>query len=455
MIAFSTKRRPFGGRETIEFGRAPAIVPVPASKGSTVVVLCVVSLFSAVAALQPLGAILMIGAIILALLLYRAGPDGSLVWLLLLPWQFLPGISANILYNPWLWIGIVRLVWASREAPHRSPGFVLGVTTLPAAYLLYSVLFGVESYSLLYWTIPTIVLFVSFFVKGLNVERVAKSLYEVGILCSALTLLEFVSGISTNAFLASSSQVAQYLASDRALGPTGNPLFTSSILIVSFFFVPPHRRFSPWVQALILVAILVTGSKSAVIALLVGVSFSLYQYGVKRILGLVATLALLMAGALYFVPGSVAAASARFSVFGSLDDFDPDRAFTLDFVLSRILERPFGGVPVGSVLEDKMRGTPVEGGAQYGIESTWLAMAADIGVLPILLVFLVLCITVIRTFRSRSAPAILALAASLFFWNGLFGAWVVAPLWVILLALSDRSSSHNLISHDENKLRST
>lgn len=447
MIASWTNPRPIG--------RPGPSLPEPTSfrirtastSRWTIVVLLAVCIVSGIAALQPTVAILLIGLTVLALLLYRAGPDASLVWLLLLPWQFLPGVSANILYNPWLWAGIVRLIWAAQKSPHRSPSFVIGVITLPMAYVFYSVVFGVESYSLLYWTLPTLVLSASFYVKGIDIDRVGAALYKVGIVCSTLTLLEFVSSMSLNAILASSSQVAQYLASDRALGPTGNPLFTSSILIVSFFFVPPHKRSSPWMQALIVVAILVTGSKSAVIALLAGVVFSLYQYGLKRMLGLVASLGLLMTGALYFRPKSVEAAFARFSVFGRLNDFDPDRAFTLDFVLGRIYEHPFGGVPVGSVLEDKMRGSPVEGGSQYGIESTWLAMAADIGLIPIVLVFLCLCLTVVRAFGVRSSPALLALVISLFFWNGFFGAWVIAPLWVILLAFSDGCRRRQTMTH--------
>lgn len=385
-------------------------------------------------ALRPvLGALVVAGGVF-AVMLARLGRDASLVWLLVVPWQFIPGIDANILLNPWLWVAVVRLLTARRLDEQRPTKLALAIAILlPVSYLLEWLFFGVSEPSLLLWMVPYIPLAVSFALVPPNPGVIQRHLFYVGVAMAALLFLEAMAGLSSNFFIQSNASVQEYLRSERALGSAGNPLFTSSILIVAFFLAPNAYIWSRLAQAAILVAALLTGSKSAVIGLAVGVLLLAISKGLKRF-------AAASVGVLVVLLGIQAAADSafkhifqRFAVFSDLRTSDPDRAFTTDFVMNWLQLYPFGGTPIGSALIDKRLLSPVSGGSRFGIESTWLAMAADTGVV---LVGVSLVLIVMHVFRNRADPkaeSLLAFTVSLFFWNGLFGAWVIAPLFLLLV----------------------
>lgn len=365
---------------------------------------------------------------------WRIGWDRALVWSLLIPWQFLPFIKANILLNPWLWLAFFRLLSTKPNFQggtwHWGTGLL--VFAPPFAYLASAALFGVDAISLLYWTLPALALGVSFVVRKPDPKLLRDSLFGVGCLFAVLVIVEFTTDVSFNLLLADVPGVRDYLRGTRALGPAGNPLFSSAVLLAAFFAIPRQLRFGNVVRAIFIVAIIMTGSKSAIIGLAVGLPIAVFALGLKRSVGLAFSLA---AGAfvlLTTLPSAAQALAERYSVFENLQESDPDRAFTTRFVLQSVVERPLGGLPIGRVLLEKQLRSPVANGDIFGIESTWLAMASDVGAVVVIVVALVVCWRLISAFHRWESVALFALFVSLFFWNGFFGAWVIIPIWICL-----------------------
>lgn len=364
----------------------------------------------------------------------RIGWDRSLVWSLLIPWQLLPFIKANILLNPWLWIAIFRLLSKKTHVGGRNCHWSTNVLVFapPFAYIASAAIFGVDAVSLLYWTIPALAMGASFVLRRPDPEVLRGSLFGVGCMFTLLVIVEFVTDLSFNAFIADVPGVRDYLRGSRALGPAGNPLFSSAVLLVTFFAIPRNLKFGNWVRALFIVAIIMTGSKSAVIGLAVGLPIAVFALGLKRSFGLAFSL---LAGVFLLIttlPTAAQALSERYAVFENLQESDPDRAFTTRFVLQSILERPMGGLPIGRVLLEKQLRSPVANGDIFGIESTWLAMASDVGAGVVIVLALVVCWRLLSAFRKWESVALFALFVSLFFWNGFYGAWIIIPLWVCL-----------------------
>lgn len=420
-------------------GRSSLQAFLPPAGPTWVVVGLAILLTSGIATLgvfKPLLGALAVAGGVFAVVLARVGRDASLVWLLVVPWQFIPGIDANILFNPWLWVAFIRLLTARRrdeEPPTKIVLLIVGL--LPAGYLVEWLFFGVNEPSLLLWMVPYIPLAVSLAIVPPSPAVIQRHLFYAGVAMAVLVLLESTVGLSLNSLIQSNLSVQEYLRSGRALGSAGNPLFTSSILMVAFFLPPNASIWTRLAQAAILAASLLTGSKSAVIGLAVGVLLLAISKGLKRF-------AAASAGILFVLLGIQAAADSafrnvfqRFAVFSDLRTSDPDRAFTTDFVLNWVQIHPFGGTPIGAALVDKRLLSPVSGGSRFGIESTWLALAADTGIFFVGLSLLLIVVHVIRSRADPKAQALCALAVSLFFWNGLFGAWVIGPL-LLLLALS-------------------
>lgn len=389
---------------------------------------------ASLAAIRPvLGAVAVAGGLF-AVVLVRLGRDASLVWLLVVPWQFVPGIDANIIFNPWLWVALIRLMTARRLHGHSPTKMSLAIVVLlPASYLLEWLFFGVSEPSLLLWMIPYIPLAVSFALVPPDPTVIQRHLFYVGVAMAALVLLEATTGLSLNHYLESSLSVQEYLQSGRALGPTGNPLFTSSVLMIAFFLPPNGYIWSRLAQAAILIAALLTGSKSALIGLAVGVLLLAISKGLKRFVASSVVILVVLLGVQSAADSAFNNVFQRFAVFSDLRTSDPDRAFTTDFILNWLQTHPFGGTPIGAALIDKRLLSPVSGGSRFGIESTWLAVAADTGVVLVGLCLVLIGIHALRYRADPKAHAVLAFAVSLFFWNGLYGAWVIGPLLLLLV----------------------
>ncbi|MBT2596625.1 O-antigen ligase family protein [Arthrobacter sp. ISL-72] len=383
---------------------------------------------------RPMQAALAVAGLIFAFVVARLGIDAPLVWLLIGPWQFVPGVDANILLNPFLWVALIRLLVARRTNPHRPKRLGLSIVAiLPISYLVEWLFFGVAEPSLLLWMLPYIPLALSLALVPPNPAVLQRHLFYVGIATALFVVVEASLGWSLNSLMQSNISVQEYLRSGRALGPTGNPLFTSSILMVAFF-LPPRPAF--WMrisQGIILVATILTGSKSAVIGLAVGVLVLAISKGVKRFaitsVGVLAGLLAVQVAA----DSTFSNIFQRFAVFSDLRTSDPDRAFTTDFVFDWLQKHPLGGTPIGAALIDKRLLSPVSGGSRFGIESTWLAMAADTGIVFIGLCLFLMLVYVLRHRADAKAQALFGFAVSLFFWNGLFGAWLIGPMMLILL----------------------
>ncbi len=366
-----------------------------------------------------------------ALAVWRLGLDRAFVWSLLIPWQFIPFIQTNILFNPWIWLALSRFFVKRAPGVSSRQNWTVAVLALvPSfAYLGYALVFGVAAAGFLIWTIPALVIGISFFYRPPDTKATRQDLFLVGAIFSILIIVEFITDVSSNNLLSGVPGISDYLRSSRALGPAGNPLFSSSVLLVSFFAIPDRLKYANVYRALCLSAILMTGSKSAIIGLAIALPIAIFSLGIKKSVGLVMTLALGLFLLITSVPSAANSLIARFAVFDNLQKSDPDRAFTTSFVTEKIIENPLGGLSIGSVLAEKQLRSPVENGDRFGIESSWLAMASDVGLLVVLLVLVAVIWRLIVRFRQWETVALLALFVSLFFWNGWYGAWLVIPLW--------------------------
>lgn len=399
----------------------------------TVAILVTVGI-GVLAALEPLKAALLLVGLIGAAAAFRMGPDAPIIWMLIVPWQFIPGINANILFNPWLWFAIVRILSARRLEDAKPGRIAIGLAViLPASYLIEWLFFGVYEPSLLLWMVPYVPLAVSMIIVPPRISAVKNHLFLAGALTAILTVLESLFSLSSNFLIDSNLSVQEYLRSDRALGTTGNPLFTSSILLVAFFLAPRGGLITRLAQASILAAVVLTGSKSALIGLAAGFLVMAISKGVKRFSLTGAALLTSVSIVQVLADSTSSNVFQRYAVFSDLRTSDPDRAFTTDFVFSWLSSHPLGGTPVGAALIEKRLLSPVNGGSRFGIESTWLAMAADTGLILIGL-FLVLAMCHVLSNRPEPiAQALFALIISLSFWNGLYGAWVITPLLLLLI----------------------
>ncbi|MDR7083178.1 hypothetical protein J2X01_002471 [Arthrobacter ginsengisoli] len=381
------------------------------------------------------------------LLVWRLGLDRAFIWALLIPWQFLPFIKANILLNPWIWIALLRLLSKTKPHDSRPPAWtiVMLVFLAPSAYLGSSLLFGIDETSLLMWVIPAVIVGFSFLLRPPDSTLMRRQIVLVGGVYTLLTIVEFITDISFNNLLADVPGVSDYLRSSRSLGPAGNPLFSSAVLLVVFFAIPRSMRFANTMRALVILAIVMTGSKSALIGLAVALPVAVFSLGIRRSFGLIASSALGAVLILTTLPTAATALLDRFSVFENLQESDPDRAFTTDFVLGSILENPLGGIPIGSVLVEKQLRSPVENGDRFGIESTWLALMSDVGVFVFILIAVSVAYRLIENFKQWESVGILALFVSLFFWNGWYGAWVIIPLWSCLVFSNSASENSSAV----------
>lgn len=374
-----------------------------------------------------------IACIILAAMILKFGIDTVMVWFLLIPWQFLPGVNANILFNPWLWLGLLRIAFSLRRVrPKWNWRLFCLVILPPVSYIVGAFSWGIRESSLLSWTAPCLILAISFWLLPPNAEKVRGNLVLVGGIFAFMTILEFLTDLSLNTLLAASPSVSDYLRGSRALGPAGNPLFTSAVLLVSFFAVPNNGRLWNVLRVIIVIAIIATGSKSALLGLCAGLVFAIWKLGLRNIFGFVLIGASTAIIAVSYFPSQASSILRRFTVFENLREADPDRAFATRLVLERVEERPFGGAPIGTVLREKQLFSPVPGGNRFGIESSWLAMISDVGLVAIILIAVALLYKLLAEKANWAVAGLVAFFVSLFFWNGLFGAWVVIPLWVLL-----------------------
>ncbi|MFJ4267044.1 O-antigen ligase family protein [Paenarthrobacter nicotinovorans] len=309
------------------------------------------------------------------------------------------------------------------------------VVTLATSYIVAALLFGVAEPSLMTWLIPFIPLAFSLIVVPPDFSVVCKHLYIVGLIMAVLVIAESVSGLSFNDLLRSNLSVQEYLRSGRALGSTGNPLFTSSVLLVSFFMPFRSNAASMAGRVVIVAAIVLTGSKSAVIGLALGLLLFALSKGFKRFAISLGIIAAMLTVFQFVLDTAFNGIFRRFAVFSDLRTSDPDRAFTTEFVLSWIRQHPAGGTPVGSALIDKRILSPVAGGSRFGIESTWLAMAADSGIFFVGIALLLFGLHCVKYRSLPTSQALFALTVSLFFWNGLYGSWVITPLLLVIALL--------------------
>ncbi|MDQ0620116.1 hypothetical protein [Arthrobacter globiformis] len=398
-----------------------------ASTITAIVVVCVLIGFFPKFGIAILGLLAGTGLLILL------GFDRSFVWLFLIPWQFLPFINASMIFNPWIWLAVLRLFSRKGEQPPVSKWMVSILVFLPAvAYVVTSLLWGAAESSLLVWVVPCVSIGISFLVRPPDSELMRRHLFLVGCVYAVLIIIEYVTDLSSNNLLADVPGVRDYLRSTRALGPAGNPLFSSAILLVAIFAIPKDLRYANVMRSIFIVALIMTGSKSALIGLVVGLLVAMYSLGIRRSVALITGSVVAFFLFVTALPSAAASLALRFSVFENLRDADPDRAFTTEFVLNSLRERPFGGVPLGSVLTAKRIHSPVQNGDRFGIESSWLAMASDVGVVVVFLIGFAVILKLVKNWRQWESVALLALYASLYFWNGWYGAWVIIPLWCCL-----------------------
>lgn len=407
----------------------------------------------ALAGFRPSLALAAIAGAVLVFVLVRLGRDASLIWLLVIPWQFLPGVSANILLNPWLWAALMRLATARRvDIASSSKLATTAVFLLPASYLLSGVFFGVAEPSLMTWIFSYLPLAMSLTLVPPNADLVRRHMFYLGVLMAVLVIIEAITGFSSNQLIQSNISVQEYMRSGRSLGITGNPLFTSSVLMVAFFLPPKTNMHSMIGRLLIVLAIVLTGSKSAIIGLVLGALLFAVSGGLRQLAMTTGVIIGVLVGLQTAADHAFGGIFRRFAVFSDLRNSDPDRAFTTDFVWNWIGLHPAGGNPIGSALIDKRMLSPVAGGSRFGIESTWLAMAADCGAIMIGLSLLLVGAYTIRHRFSATVQALFALVVSLFFWNGLFGAWIITPLFLLLVLSPPESplGSGGLVPDTEN-----
>lgn len=386
-------------------------------------------------------------------LLFLLGPDKSFVWLLLVPWQFLPFISTNMAFNPWIWLAVLRLFSRRSGHPQASNWMTAVLVFVPAAaYAATSLLWGTSESSLLLWVVPCLAIGVSFLIRPPDSELIRRHIFLLGCVYATLVVVEYVTDLSFNSLLADVPGVRDYLRSTRALGPAGNPLFSSAVLLVSIFAIPRDMRFANVIRSIFIVALIMTGSKSALIGLVVGLLVAMFSLGLRRSFALISGSILALFLLVTALPSAAASLALRFSVFENLQDSDPDRAFTTGFVMNALRESPLGGRPIGSVLTAKRIHSPVENGDKFGIESSWLAMASDVGIVVVLLLSIGVIWRVVRKSQQWESVALLALYISLYFWNGWYGAWVIIPLWCCLVF---SESGQRLESARSFSLRST
>jgi hypothetical protein len=364
-------------------------------------------------------------------------PETVLVGSLIIPWQFLPGVHSSVFLNPFPFVAIAYGVGAAILRPRgarrlRSLGLGLLLPIGPAISAVHN---GVVERSLLYWIPSYVSMSAAVWLYPPVVKALSKAMIWAGALVSVEAIAEVAGFNLFRHLLASNPTTASYLVDTtfRAIGPLGNPLFTAAFLVVAICFVglaELRRSFIKMVLLLLLsFGIVVTGSKSGVIALLAAVAYLVFRGGQKRVRQILGVGAVLFALGLGHVAG-IENLTSRLAQLTHLSTSDPDRVFTARFVGNEIKTHFVGGQAIGQVEDEKMALSPAPGGSQYGIESTWLGIGADGGGLILTIYFVGLACSC----RRRNAALIaglIALTTDLLFWNAI-GAWPTMNLYALM-----------------------